>query len=118
MSCTDELPESLEVDVEGGDAITVTVEYPWKPQHCTACKSLRHYVKNCPKYVSTWVPKAMGAQSAATETRGPSYTVPVEKEESKVAINGPSPIVTVEKDYAQTEVKDYVQAEVKDYAQA
>lgn len=90
---SDDLPETVEVDVEGGGQFTVTVEYPWKPQRCSACKTLGHFMKQCPKFASTWVPKqsqtGLGGSSAAEKEA--TNTTKVTEERASVPQHKPVP---------------------------
>ena len=43
------LPETVELEVEGGDKVEILVEYNWVPKVCTQCKEFGHTISKCKK---------------------------------------------------------------------
>lgn len=43
----EEIPETIEVDIEVVGEVEILVEYRWKPDFCSVCKSVGHLDTNC-----------------------------------------------------------------------
>lgn len=71
ISCGDELPDLILVDINEIGQIKVSVEYAWKPTMCSLCKSLGHVTQTC-RVSKEWKPKS--SSSLPKESDG--FSVP------------------------------------------
>lgn len=58
LKFSEELPDAMEVEVEGGEQFSIQFEYPWKPQRCFIYKTLGHPAKFCSRFTKTCVTKS------------------------------------------------------------
>lgn len=61
----EELPSSIEVDIEGVGKVDIIVEYPWKPTVCAICKKFGHHDQTCTGVKEVWKPNKSRVQETA-----------------------------------------------------
>ena len=102
INSDDPLPASLDLLLEDGRSVEVTIEYAWVPKRCSTCRGLGHLPKNCTKTVrQAWIPKTVNPHPETPKTPGHSNSnsqgLLIRPEESGLPApppdNPPSPVL-------------------------
>ena len=49
IDATFDIPSFIDIQMQDGSYVSVSVEVPWYPQRCTKCSIFGHADKTCPK---------------------------------------------------------------------
>lgn len=75
-NCSKPIPTIAEIEIDNGEIVRISIEYPWTLPLCPYCKELGHLEALCPQ--AKWCPKPFPQKAdSAPSTTKPSSSKPV-----------------------------------------